>query len=83
MSIAFSGKGVQDYSVSESVSPYTKAVVATTNDQDPCRAIYVKVGGGYDLTVDGKAITFTGLLVGRIYPICATKSSSANVIFLY
>ena len=44
MSIAFSSKGVQDYSVSESVSPYTKAVIATTSDQDACRAIYVKVG---------------------------------------
>ena len=83
MSIAFSGKGVQDYSVNESVSPYTKAVVATTSDQDACSAIYVKVAGAYDLTVDGKAITFTGLLAGHIYPICATKSSSANVIFLY
>jgi len=83
MSIAFSGKGAQDYSVSESVSPYTKAVVATTNDQDACRAIYVKVAGDYSLTVDGKVIAFSGLLKGHIYPVCATKSSSANVIFLY
>ena len=60
MSIAFSSKGVQDYSVSESVSPYTKAVVATTSDQDACRAIYVKVAGAYDLTVDGKATPEVG-----------------------
>lgn len=76
-------KSLQDYSAQESVAPYIKAVVATTNDQDACRAIYVKVAGNYDLTINGVAVTFTGLLAGHIYPVCATKSSSANVIFLY
>ena len=76
-------KGLQDYSINESVSPYIKAVVATTNDQDACRAVYVLVAGNYALTVNGAAVTFTGLLAGHIYPICATNSSSANVIFLY
>ena len=76
-------KGINDYMVQESVAPYVSAVVASTNDQDVCRAIYVKVAGNYDLTVNGTAVTFTGLLAGHIYPIAATKSSSANVIFLY
>jgi hypothetical protein len=76
-------KSLQDYSAQESVAPYIKAVVATTNNQDACRAIYVKVAGNYDLTINGVAVTFTGLLAGHIYPVCATKSSSANVIFLY
>ena len=76
-------KGLLDYTAQESVAPYIKAVVATTNDQDACRAVYVKVAGNYDLTVNGADITFTGLLAGHIYPVCGTKSSSANVIFLY
>jgi hypothetical protein len=76
-------KGINDYLVQESVAPYCSAVVATTSDQDTCRAIYVKVAGNYDLTVNGIAVTFTGLLAGHIYPIAASKSSSANVIFLY
>ena len=76
-------KGIQDYSVNESVSPYIKAVVATTNDQDACRGIYVLVAGNYDLTVNDAVVTFTGLLAGHMYPICATKSNSANVLFLY
>tara|TARA_Y100000593_G_scaffold76008_1_gene140322 strand:- start:45 stop:296 length:252 start_codon:yes stop_codon:yes gene_type:complete len=83
MSIAFSGKGVQDYSVNESVSPYTKAVVSTTADMDACRAIYVKSGASHTLTINGVDVAFTGMLPGTIYPICATKCSTANVIFLY
>ena len=76
-------KGINDYMVQESVAPYVSAVVASTNDQDVCRAIYVKVAGNYDLTVNGVDVTFTGLLAGHIYKIAASKSSSANVIFLY
>ena len=76
-------KGINDYQVQESVAPYISAVVATTNEQDTCRAIYVKVAGNYDLTVNGVDVTFTGLLAGHIYKIAASKSSSANVIFLY
>jgi hypothetical protein len=76
-------KGLLDYTVGESVAPYIKAVVATTSDQDACRAIYVKVAGNYVLTINDVDVTFTGLLAGNIYPVCATKSSSANVIFLY
>ena len=76
-------KGLLDYTIQESVAPYIKAVVATTSDQDACRAVYIKVAGNYVLTVNGVDITFTGLLAGHIYPICATKSSDANVIFLH
>jgi len=75
--------GLQDYDTKESVAPYQKAVVATTNAQDECRAIYVKVGGDYTLTINGADVVFTGLLVGRIYPLAITKSSSANVVLLY
>ncbi|MDP6586212.1 MAG: hypothetical protein QF535_16295 [Anaerolineales bacterium] len=76
-------KGLQDYSAQESVAPYVKAVVATTNTQDACRAIYVKVAGEYTLTINDADVVFTGLLAGHIYPVCTTKSSSANVVFLY
>ena len=76
-------KGLLDYTIGESVAPYIKAVVATQSDQDACRAIYVKVAGNYVLTINDVDVTFTGLLAGNIYPVCATKSSSANVIFLY
>jgi len=76
-------KGLNDYAVQESVAPYIAAVVATQSDQDACRAIYVKVAGNYILTINDVDVTFTGLLAGNIYPVCATKSNSANVIFLY
>ena len=83
MSIAFSGKGVQDYSVSESVSPYTKAVVATGSDQDACRAVHMKgTSASVNLTVDNTVVAFW-LIKGHTYPICATKSSSTDVVFLY
>ena len=76
-------KGLNDFTVQESVSPYVKAVVATTNAQDESRAIYVLVAGNYTLTIDDADVVFTGLLAGHIYPVCTTKSSSANVILLY
>lgn len=76
-------KGLHKHTVQEAVAPYVKAVVATTNDQEECRAVYCKTGDAHVLTVNGVDITFTGMLVGRIYPIAATKCGSANVIFLY
>lgn len=75
--------GLQNFTVKESVSPYHKAVVATTSAQDECRAIYVKTAGNYTLTINGTDIAFDGLLQGHIYPLAITKSSSANVILLY
>ena len=77
-------KGMNDFAVQESVAPYTKAVVSDgSSSVDACRAIYMKAGGNPVLTVNGVDITFTGMLVGTIYPICATKANSANVVFLY
>ena len=76
-------KGIQDFTVQESNSPYIKAVVATTSDQDPSRGFYVIAGGAYTLTVDNADVVFTGLITGHVYPISITKSSSANVILLY
>ena len=35
-------KGLLDYTVGESVAPYIAAVVATTSDQDACRAVHMK-----------------------------------------
>ena len=75
--------GLQNFTVKESVSPYHKAVVATTSAQAESRAIYVKVAGDYTLTINGTDISFAGLLKGHIYPLAITKSSSANVILLY
>ncbi|MAG25316.1 hypothetical protein CMI47_07025 [Candidatus Pacearchaeota archaeon] len=77
-------KGLQDFTVQESTAPYIKAVVSDGSTAvDACRAVYIKVAGNYALTVNGTAVTFTGLLAGTIYPISCTLASSANVIHLY
>ena len=76
-------KGLNDYLVQESVAPYIKAVVATTNDQDACRAVHMKgSSANVTLTVEDVDVVFY-LLQGHVYPICATKSSSTDVVFLY
>tara|TARA_R100000808_G_scaffold20562_1_gene44439 strand:- start:567 stop:803 length:237 start_codon:yes stop_codon:yes gene_type:complete len=76
-------KGLQDYSAKESVSPYIKAVVATTSDMDACRAVHMKGSSAeVTLTVNGADVAFY-LLQGHIYPICATKASANTVVFLY
>tara|TARA_Y100000361_G_C10968312_1_gene242552 strand:+ start:303 stop:539 length:237 start_codon:yes stop_codon:yes gene_type:complete len=76
-------KGLQDYTVDESTSPYVKAVVATSNDQDATRAVHMKgTSANVTLTVAGVDVVFH-LLKGHTYPICATKSSSTDVIMLY
>ena len=76
-------KGLNDYAVQESVAPYIKAVVATGNDQDACRAVHMKgTAANVTLTVNGADVVFH-LLKGHTYPICATKSSSTDVILLY
>ena len=76
-------KGLQDYAINESVAPYVKAVVATTNAQDATRAVHMKgTSANVTLTVNDTDVVFH-LLKGHTYPICATKSSSAYVIMLY
>ena len=76
-------KGIQDYTPQESVAPYIKAVVATTNAQDPCRAVHMKgTAADVTLTVDGVDVVFH-LLKGHTYSICASKSSSTSVVLLY
>jgi len=76
-------KGLNDYAVQESVAPYIKAVVATQSDQDACRAVHMKgTAANVTLTVNGVDVLFH-LLKGHTYPICATKSSSTDVILLY
>jgi uncharacterized YccA/Bax inhibitor family protein len=77
-------KGIQDYTAQESLAPYIKAVVAQAGvEVDPCRAVYTITAAAHVLTVNDEDITFTGMLKGVIYPICATKCASVNVIFLY
>ena len=76
-------KGLQDYSINESVSPYIKAVVATQSDQDACRAVHMKgSSANVTLTVNDADVVFY-LLQGHTYPICATKASANTVVFLY
>jgi len=66
-------KGLQDYAIQESVSPYVKAVVATQSDQDACRAVHMKgTAADVTLTVAGADVVFH-LLKGHTYPICAKK----------
>ena len=76
-------KGLNDYLVQESVAPYIKAVVATTSDQDACRAIHMKgTSADVTLTIEDTDVVFH-LLKGHTYPICATKASANTVVFLY
>jgi|TARA_R110000823_G_scaffold214153_1_gene344008 hypothetical protein len=76
-------KGLQDYTLEESVSPYVKAVVATTNDQASTRAVHMKgTAADITLTIDGVDVVFH-LLKGHTYPISCTKASAATVVMLY
>ena len=76
-------KGIQDYTSQESLAPYIKAVVATGSAQDPCRAVHMKAADAVvTLTVNDVDVVFW-LLKGHTYPICATKSSSTDVVLLY
>ena len=66
-----------------SLAPYIKAVVATGSTQDPCRAVHMKAtDADVTLTVNDVDVVFR-LLRGHTYPICATKSSSTDVVLLY
>ncbi len=75
----------QTYTAQESVAPYGKAIAVVTGTvYEPCRAVYTVAQGNHVLTVDGREITFTGMVVGKIYPICATEvGANGSVIFLY
>ena len=76
-------KGLQDYTMDESASPYVSAVVATTNDQPSTRAVHMKgTSASVDLTVNGVDVAFW-LIKGHIYPISCTKASAATVVMLY
>lgn len=76
-------KGLNDYSAQESVAPYIKAVVATTGDQDSCRAVHMKgTAADITLTVDDVDVVFH-LLKGHTYPISCTKASANTVVLLY
>ena len=76
-------KGLQDYTVGESTSPYVSAVIATTNDQPATRAVHMKgTSANVNLTVNGEIVQFW-LIKGYIYPICCTKASAATVVMLY
>jgi cytochrome bd-type quinol oxidase subunit 1 len=76
-------KGIQDYTPQESVAPYIKAVAATGNAQDPCRAVHMTgTSASVNLTVADTVVAFW-LIKGHTYPICATKSSSTDVVLLY
>tara|TARA_B100001123_G_C15048429_1_gene922545 strand:+ start:712 stop:951 length:240 start_codon:yes stop_codon:yes gene_type:complete len=77
-------KGLNDYTTQESVSPYVKAVVSDGSAAvDACRAVHMKgTAADVTLTVDDTDVVFH-LLKGHTYPICATKSNSSSVVFLY
>ena len=63
-------KGLMDFTSQESVAPYVKAVTATTNVQDPSRAIHMK-GSSANVNLD----------VGGETSI--TKASATSVVLLY
>ena len=76
-------KGLQDFTIDESASPFVSAVVATTSDQSATRAVHMKgTSSDVTLTVNDVDVIFH-LLKGHIYPICCTKASAATVVMLY
>jgi hypothetical protein len=76
-------KGLMDFTAQESLAPYVRAVVADTNEQDPCRAIHMKgSSASVNLDVGGETIAFY-LLQGHTYPISITKASATTVVLLY
>ena len=76
-------KGMLDFTIQESNAPYVRAVVADTNDQDPCRAIHMKgSSASVNLDVGGETVAFY-LLQGHTYPISITKASATTVVLLY
>ena len=76
-------KGLNDFPAQESLAPYVKAVVATTNDQDACRAVHMKgTSADVTLTVEDVDVVFH-LLKGHTYSISCTKASANTVVFLY
>jgi len=76
-------KGMLDFTVQESNAPYVRAVVADTDEQDPCRAIHMKgSSASVNLDVGGETIAFY-LLQGHTYPISITKASATTVVLLY
>jgi|TARA_R110001606_G_scaffold8123_2_gene35755 hypothetical protein len=76
-------KNLMDFTSQESVAPYVKAVVATTNDQEPSRGIHMKgSSASVNLDVGGETIAFY-LLQGHTYKISITKASATSVVLLY
>ena len=76
-------KGLMDFTAQESLAPYVRAVVAATNEQDPCRAIHMQgSSASVNLDVGGETIAFY-LLQGHTYPISITKASATTVVLLY
>ena len=76
-------KGMLDFTVQQSNAPYVRAVVADTDEQDPCRAIHMKgSSASVNLDVGGETIAFY-LLQGHTYPISITKASATTVVLLY
>ena len=76
-------KGLNDYSAQESVAPYIKAVVATTSDQDACRAVHMKAtAAGITLTVDDVDVVFH-LLKGQTYTISYIKDRADTLDIYY
>jgi len=75
-------------------SPYVRAVLATPSDtadeeRGISRGLYVGGAGNADVVMaNGDAVLYTGLLVGRIYPITvkrinATGLTASLLILLY
>ena len=76
-------KNLMDFTEKESVAPYVKAIVATTNDQEPSRGIHMKgSSASVNLDVGGETVAFY-LIQGHTYPISITKASANTVVLLY
>ena len=76
-------KGLLDFTERESLAPYVGAIVATTNDQAPSRAVHMKgSAANVTLTIGGADVVFY-LLQGHTYPISVTKASATTVVLLY
>jgi len=87
-------KGLQDFTVQESLAPYIKATSVTVNTtvQDPCRAVYCGVAGNYELYVDGSWIHFKAIPAGTVLKVSAegardqgdaSAPAAGEIVFLY
>ena len=81
-------KGIQKFTVQESVAPYTKAIVVSADTEyAPSRGICTANTAGEVVATltfaDGSTIIDFRLQIGTVYPFQVIKTDATPVAFLY